>query len=91
MYNAPSLRRFSLADLHQIFKLGEAPLLQAGKSASIIDKDRKLAFFLTGHRFDIDVRHFFLQFGSETRCAGLVPSRGAIDNFNLHLLIPFFL
>lgn len=85
-----SLGRFRLADLQQIFKLGKASLFQAGKLLFFIDVNGEFTFLRAGHRFNIDVLHFFLQFGSETRCAGLVPSRSAIDNFNLHLLIPFF-
>jgi hypothetical protein len=29
------------------------------------------------------------QFGSETRCAGLVPSGYAIDNLDVHSFLPF--
>jgi len=72
------------ADLQQIAQFGEASLLQARENQRVIDKHRKLAFLLAGENLNLDGLNLFLQFRSETRCAGLVSSGSAILNFDHH-------
>jgi hypothetical protein len=83
------LHTLSPATLQQIFKIGEAPFLQSGKDLRVIDQHGEFAFLLAGNNLHRDGRQLFLQFRSETRCAGLVPSGGAIDNLDRHLFLPF--
>ncbi len=85
-----SLHALQAAKLQHIIQLGETPLLQAGKNLRIIDHYRKFAFLLASGDHHLDRWQFFLQFRSETRCARLVPSGGAIDNLDCHLELPFF-
>ena len=46
-------------------------------------------WWFTGKNLDFDGRQFFLEFRSETRCAGLVPSGCAILNLHFHRPDPF--
>jgi hypothetical protein len=64
-------------------------LLQARKHLNVIDEKRKLALLLAGKNLDVNGRQFFLEFRSETRCAGLVSSGCAIQNLHFHRPDPF--
>ncbi|MDW7758157.1 MAG: hypothetical protein SCH72_10775 [Desulfuromonadales bacterium] len=76
-------------NVEQVFYLGKTTRFQTGKLLGFINENGEFTFLLADHHLNIDRRQAFLQFRSETRCTGLMPSRRAINNFNLHCTNPF--
>ena len=75
-------------DFQKVVEFGETALLQARKNPFFVEKHGEFAFLLSGHGFDLDILHLLLQFSSETRCAGLMPSGSTVYNRHLHLNSP---
>ena len=69
---------------HDLFDLGIAPLLQPGEDRGAVDDDREFAPVRS--RLDIDGGggELGFQLGGETRRTGLLPSGGAVEDFDLH-------
>jgi hypothetical protein len=69
---------------HDLFDLGIASLLQPGEDRGAVDDDRELAPL----RPHLDIYggggELRFELGGETRRAGLLPSGGTVEDFDLH-------
>ena len=79
----------SAEERHQLFDLGIAALLQPGEDRGAVDDDRELAPLRPYLDIDVGVGELRFQFGGETRRAGLLPSGGAVEDFDPHGCTPF--
>jgi len=77
------------ADCHQFVGFREAALLQTGEDLHLIHEHGKLTLLRTNRNGHVGTVQLLLQFGSETRCPGLLPSGCAVLDCDLHVVHSF--